>query len=1105
MGGAGDDQATAIATLDTRGNPTYAGGFYTYVAGTFSQTAQFESTNLTSLGGTDIFLAKYDSQGNLVLLRQYGGTNNDSVVGLAVDAKEGIVLAGTFFNSITLDNVVLGAPNSNAFFVASLRSDGSVPWARYGVGQGAGSSNVRLKAMSVSSSGNIFCCGSFKSVLNCAGTTVSSSGGWDAFVAKWDSAGTLQWLRRAGSSLDDEANGLATDRSGNAMVTGSFQNTSFNYGQYTVTNSNTSNEVFVARLDASGFPTWLKSAGTAQTQSTGAKGNDVGLAVAAGSDDSLFVLGQFSEYALFGYQPLSGTVGATNLFLARYNSTGEVMWARSAGAVSPITGNALAVDKGDNVYLTGTYLTNTSFGGVYLNGAGSNDCFVASYDGAGKFLWAKNAGGAKSDAGLAITTDLIGGVYIAGSFQTNLIFGSGEQSLTSAGGSDGFFARLDDFPSNSAPLFTSQTIPHTTLSNSNHTFSVGVQTPAPVKFQWLFEGAPIFSATNSTFRRGPISYTNVGNYSVVVSNAFGVVTSSPALLTLEIRPTVNWLDQQGGVSGDETIDTTADAAGNFYLTGYIGTNATIGTTVLTSTAASNVFVARFGSDGGVLWARKSSGTGRGWGQSIAVDAQSNVVVAGSFLATTTISFGSSTLTNNSQATADIFLAKYSPVGDVLWGKKAGGIYTDKANAVVVDSAGNIYLTGSFMGVASFATVQSTINLTNSSTLTNDIFIAKYDSSGNVLWAKKIGSSGPDEGVGLALDKSGAVYLTGSLGGTATFDSLTVVATNGNFLNLVPFIAKYDANGGVIWARAGAGIGYGQKVALDPFGYIYVTSYKRDYGTGTLLTKYDGNGNVLWFREYSGLSCCTGDYLSANGLAVDERGNPVLTGAISGYGTLGSLSIVREGYTAKFSDDGTLLWAMKSGQSGAGVATTGPGIIYGAGRFTYSQTAFFDTQTLSSRGGTDGYVMRLAINSPVLNFTPTNYQVIVGSSLTLQASVSGNGPFTYQWQRNGTNINGATTSALTINNFQSFNNGTDRIVVRNTLGTTVTGVVATLQAVPILGFGASTNSLTIGWPTGFVLQFSTNAAGPYEDIITNNPVTISFDQEQAGFYRLRSSP
>lgn len=104
--------------------------------------------------------------------------------------------------------------------------------------------------------------------------------------------------------------------------------------------------------------------------------------------------------------------------------------------------------------------------------------------------------------------------------------------------------------------------------------------------------------------------------------------------------------------------------------------------------------------------------------------------------------------------------------------QGGGIDWDKGYGIVIDGSGNVYVTGSFGGIATFG------NTTLTSAGSSDVFITKYDESGALQWVQKAGSRGPDVGQNIAVDRSGNVYITGSFIGEITFGTTTLTALGG---------------------------------------------------------------------------------------------------------------------------------------------------------------------------------------------------------------------------------------------------------------------------------------------------------------------------------------
>src|ERR1017187_277119 len=189
-------------------------------------------------------------------------------------------------------------------------------------------------------------------------------------------------------------------------------------------------------------------------------------------------------------------------------------------------------------------------------------------------------------------------------------------------------------------------------------------------------------------------------------------------------PNWEWARSSGGISDDEGMSIAVDGSGNRYVTGYFHSSTiTFGTTTLTNNGTGtteDMFIVKYDPNGNVLWAKSAGGSGFDWGHGIAVDSSGNSYVTG-YLGSSPITFGSIILTN-----PGMFIAKYNANGNVVWAKSLGD--NDAGNGIAVDDSGNSYVIGSY---ASSTITFGTTTLTNDSAGLGDIFVVKYDSSGNV--------------------------------------------------------------------------------------------------------------------------------------------------------------------------------------------------------------------------------------------------------------------------------------------------------------------------------------------------------------------------------------
>jgi len=264
---------------------------------------------------------------------------------------------------------------------------------------------------------------------------------------------------------------------------------------------------------------------------------------------------------------------------------------------------------------------------------------------------------------------------------------------------------------------------------------------------------------------------------------------------------------------------------------------------------------------------------------------------------------------------DIFVGKIDTNGNWLWVTEAGGIDTDSGYKIIVDDAGNCYLTGWFNDTASFGTFSITSNGDY------DIFIAKIDSLGNWLWATQAGGDSIDNGVGIAIDNVGNCYVTGCFVNTADFGPYSIISNGGWDI----FVAKADANGNWLWASQAGGISsdFGRAITIDNTGNCIITGDFGDtasFGTNSIssigsadiyVAKIDTEGNWIWVTNAGGI-----DSDSGRGIITDDNGNCYLTGYFRDTATFATFSIISSGYSdvfiAKMDIDGNWLWVNQAG-------------------------------------------------------------------------------------------------------------------------------------------------------------------------------------------------
>ncbi len=363
---------------------------------------------------------------------------------------------------------------------------------------------------------------------------------------------------------------------------------------------------------------------------------------------------------------------------------------------------------------------------------------------------------------------------------------------------------------------------------------------------------------------------------------------------------VLWAKSQGGTSGEYSSSVTTDADGNVIITGEFYSNSiTFGTTTLFNSGPQNFFIAKYSALGNFLWA-KSANSGN-WAYSTApkatTDSSGNVYVAG--YCYFELSFGTITLPNP-DTTIMMFLVKYDALGNVIWAKKESSTDPTYPYAISTDALGNVYVTGRYFSPS--ITFGTTILINSDTTgITPDMFIVKYNPSGNVIWAKGAGNIGYDIGMSVACDNFKNVYVSGEFSSPITFGSTTLI--NIDYRDL--FIVKYNDSGNPIWAKGAGGMGYDQAncINLDESNNVYLSGiFSSDsitFGNTTLhnlginddifIVKFDALGTEIWAKSAGSTGI---DYGQST---IDNFGNLYLSGTYKYASTItfGAATLVNE--------------------------------------------------------------------------------------------------------------------------------------------------------------------------------------------------------------------
>jgi hypothetical protein len=337
-----------------------------------------------------------------------------------------------------------------------------------------------------------------------------------------------------------------------------------------------------------------------------------------------------------------------------------------------------------------------------------------------------------------------------------------------------------------------------------------------------------------------------------------------------------WSRGYGDAGFQQGASVAADPSGNVVMTGVFEGTVNFGGGPLTSSGFRDLFVVKFDADATHLWSRSFGGSSFEREGDIAVDRSGNVAVTGSFPGT--VDFGGGPLT--SDGNYDAFLVKFGPGGSHLWSQRFGGTDSDAGTGVAFDRTGNILLTGQFHFTADFGGGPLT------SAGAADVFIAKFDASGNHVWSKAFGDLDLQEAAAIEVDGADSVVVTGNFGGTVDFGGGPLTTAGSTDV----FLVKLDESGNHVWSdRFGdTDLDNGVGVVAGLLGECVVTGSFRgsvDFGGGALssvgsgdifVAKFDMAGNHLWSMAFGNSS---GD--SGNGVCLNSAGNVFMTGYFNG--------------------------------------------------------------------------------------------------------------------------------------------------------------------------------------------------------------------------------
>lgn len=417
------------------------------------------------------------------------------------------------------------------------------------------------------------------------------------------------------------------------------------------------------------------------------------------------------------------------------------------------------------------------------------------------------------------------------------------------------------------------------------------------------------------------------------------------LITIQLKaqtPSWSWAKASNGLYQNYPITSTQDSDGNNYTLGCYRFDMTLDNIAVSCPNEKGYYICKQDSSGNLIWIKSIAANFGGVLNelNIALDHNNNILIGGQASGfsgsntgipnNTLILFDSGSY-NLSITNYNLFFAKFDSNGDILWAKSNTST-SSSVKSISFDSNNNIYIAGEFQG---FSLVLDTTVLLNNGATSNyvcrDNFIAKYDSSGNFIWAKKFGGTTNEFLDNINIDADGNFILTG-VGGSNFSVTSTINFTN-NSLEYEIFKVKINSDGDFLSINNLGNISdynYGgftkTTKELSTFQYGYFSSSTIGFNDGSLLTKigeqdiylvkYNTNGTINWAKNfgyvnaYLTLDDITTDSLNNVYLAADFSGSSILfnNSTYTNHGNVTSIII-------KLNSNGNIVWVKSADGTG----------------------------------------------------------------------------------------------------------------------------------------------------------------------------------------------
>ncbi len=703
-------------------------------------------------------------------------------------------------------------------------------------------------------------------------------------IVRYDSNGIISWKKRIGTNIIS----ISSTSNGELIIAGNF-NQVFEF-QSPETNftlpEKGQGDIFITKLQLNGTHLWTKTTGSTNLEYIKSMTIDI--------NNNIYLVGELRVAGCLdpNSQNILTTSGTQDSFIAKYDSNCNYLWAKRYDTTDYESINSVNINNSGEINIMGYFYGSMDFDfsdNNYTISPANGNIFFAKYSNNGDFIWAKIYGASQTTETIALETDSLNNIYIAGKFKGSMDFDPSDTTyILNSPYSNSFY--ISKYNSNGELVFAKASIGNGAIQDIA---SLAVDTNNRLYITGYFFGSTDldFSDTTATETAGD---STMNSFLSCYTENCDYINS----LKIGGYSSLNFLKEQG-------TSVATDSNNNVYVVGTYQSNITFSSSNnnilnLNTNGNKDSFIAKYDQTGNLLWVKSIGGSNNDEIISIKIGNNGKIYLVGTFMGVVDFDPSATTANLSGNFSESIFIGSYDLDGNYIWAKKidtGGLIYTtDIKRSIFLDNSNNLYLTGNYKGDINFnLTSNNVIFSSNNNTI--DAFMAKYDADGNFIWAKSIGGNGDLSVKGIA-EKGNKIYLTGHYQGQLIVDSSNSFSYyNSSNQSFDIFLAAFDSNGNYLWSKSFGGVGgdTSSSIAIDSKNnvllagtFFRVADFDPSNGianlfsgrnSNTFIAKYDTNGNYVWAKSFN---CASSDVTAKTSITLDINDYLYLTGQLEGY-------------------------------------------------------------------------------------------------------------------------------------------------------------------------------------------------------------------------------